>query len=294
MENPAIDFLNVYRSAFGCKPRLSRDSVLRHGIALHAWTIAEAQEVQVAPVSTMVLLHHLPGSADIVIRQHGGDCERLSLPGAVSLVPAGQGLHLQSAGPFDIALLSFPRSAPPPAEPSAWNRLLRLESCVLACEDDFVSATMRALMNAIETPPRDGLLYFCQMFDSLVFHLARISDNGQSELKPQSIKRHSKQIDFDALIDFIESHLSEKLDLALLAKQAGVSRSSLAETFRREFGISPHQFIIRQRIEYAKKYLHQQNRSVTEIAHELGFSGQSHFSTTFKRITGLVPTDYAP
>lgn len=293
MKNSKLKIVEAYRNAFGSEPRLSRDSVLREGISLYTWRTNTPKRINVAAADTLVLILHLSGSDALFMEAEQDEVLCSSCVGDVSLIPAGQIFSLQTDSMLEIAVLSLPDTAPPPSEPAAWNRLLRIDSCVLAFKDEFASATMKAFINAIEAPPKDGLLYFCQMFDSLIFHLARISDSYRHSQEPESAKVSAKQIDFIQLIGFMEAHLAEKMDLKLLAKYAGVSRSYFAKAFRQEFGVSPHQFIIRQRIEYAKKYLRQKDKSVTDIAHELGFCGQSHFSTTFKSMTGFAPKDYS-
>ena len=193
-----------------------------------------------------------------------------------------------------FATLLFPAEAPPPRESEPWFRLLNISACIFARHDDFVTANMHALIDAIKSPPRDGLLYFNQMFDSLVFHLARIVDDIQrqkSDVKP-IVKPPVKSISFDALLDYIEAHLSEKLSLEDLAQFTGIGRSLLAREFRNQIGCAPHQYIIERRIERAKVLL-KSEMSVTDVAFELGFSGQSHFSTTFKAFTGCAPSGFS-
>jgi AraC family transcriptional regulator len=63
-------------------------------------------------------------------------------------------------------------------------------------------------------------------------------------------------------------------------------------SFKRSFGEPPHRYWTIRRIERAKALLADTRASVTEIAFDLGFSGSSAFSATFRRTTGQTPTDY--
>ncbi|MEM7714642.1 MAG: AraC family transcriptional regulator, partial [Cyanobacteria bacterium P01_A01_bin.68] len=62
--------------------------------------------------------------------------------------------------------------------------------------------------------------------------------------------------------------------------------------FKNATGFSPHKYLILQRIESAKNLLHQNKLSIAEISYQLGFTSQSHFTTAFRKITGITPKCY--
>ena len=62
--------------------------------------------------------------------------------------------------------------------------------------------------------------------------------------------------------------------------------------FKQTTGISPHQFILQLKIERAKQLINKTQLSLTEIAYELGFTDQAHFSNAFKKIIGVAPRQY--
>jgi AraC family transcriptional regulator len=90
----------------------------------------------------------------------------------------------------------------------------------------------------------------------------------------------------------IEAHVTEPLSPVALAKQVRLSPRHFARAFKQSFGQPPHQYQLSRRIERAKGLLGQDEMSVTEIAHSLGFADTSAFSTTFRRFTGATPRDY--
>ena len=90
--------------------------------------------------------------------------------------------------------------------------------------------------------------------------------------------------------DHIEANLTEPIALADLAGAAGLSRMHFAAQFRAATGCSPHEYLLDQRIECAKSMLLSGNDTrLAEIALNVGFQTQSHFSTVFKRFTGETP-----
>lgn len=93
------------------------------------------------------------------------------------------------------------------------------------------------------------------------------------------------------VLDRMKADLTADLDLARLAAESGYSRSHFLRTFRSAMGCSPHQCLISLRVEQAKTML-QDHSSLIDIALECGFSSHGHFSTTFRQIVGLTPSEY--
>jgi AraC family transcriptional regulator len=90
-------------------------------------------------------------------------------------------------------------------------------------------------------------------------------------------------------VDYVEAHISEAISLADLAAAAGLSRTHFAAQFRLATGCRPHDFILLQRIEAAKRLLLETSRALVDIALTVGFQAQAHFSTVFKRFVGEPP-----
>jgi len=93
------------------------------------------------------------------------------------------------------------------------------------------------------------------------------------------------------VLDLIESDLSEDLSLKVLASAAGLSEYHFFCFFKQSTGLTPHQYVISQRIERAKELLQQTQMTVTEIAYLLGFSTPAHFTHHFRRKTGITPRE---
>jgi AraC family transcriptional regulator len=89
--------------------------------------------------------------------------------------------------------------------------------------------------------------------------------------------------------DYINSHLERELSLNELAAIAQLSPYHFSRAFKQSTGISPHQYVIQQRVERASKLLVQGKMSIAEVAQACGFTHQSHLNRHFKRITGVTP-----
>ena len=96
------------------------------------------------------------------------------------------------------------------------------------------------------------------------------------------------------VIEYLNDELHETKTLEELANLVFISPYHFARMFKNTFGISPHKFQMRLKIERAKQLM-QANRtsaSLTQIAFDLGFADQSHFSNNFKRLTGISPRQF--
>lgn len=93
-------------------------------------------------------------------------------------------------------------------------------------------------------------------------------------------------------MDYIDSHLTEKIDLDLLAQELGYTKYYLTRRFKDETNTSVSQHILTKRIDYAKMLLTDSRLSILEISDKLQFSSPSHFTSVFRKMTGLTPTEY--
>jgi AraC-like DNA-binding protein len=92
--------------------------------------------------------------------------------------------------------------------------------------------------------------------------------------------------------DRADGRYSEALTVDDLARAAGLSKAHFSREFRRAFGESPHAYLLTRRLERAAALLVTTDYSVAEICLAVGLRSVGSFTTSFKRIHGLTPTDY--
>ncbi|MGD1900715.1 MAG: helix-turn-helix domain-containing protein [Geitlerinemataceae cyanobacterium] len=94
------------------------------------------------------------------------------------------------------------------------------------------------------------------------------------------------------VLDYVEASLAEDIKLADLAGLLNMSPFHFGRMFKQSLGISPHQYVIQQRLDRAKLLLKHSDRTIIDIAFECGFNSHSHLSKQFRKATGTTPTAF--
>ncbi|MEG3879831.1 AraC family transcriptional regulator [Microcoleus sp. herbarium7] len=96
------------------------------------------------------------------------------------------------------------------------------------------------------------------------------------ELKNKGLTRTQLQ----QVLNYIHTHLDRDLSLTELAEVINISPTYFASLFKQAIEISPHQYVIQQRVERAKLMLSKTDLAIADIALQVGFSSQSHLTTS--------------
>lgn len=105
-------------------------------------------------------------------------------------------------------------------------------------------------------------------------------------------KDHINKNGISAAVAYIKEHLHESISIAKVAEVACMSQASFYRYFKNEFGMSPVEYINRERVKAACRMLENRDRSVTEVSYAMGFSSISHFIKLFKEQSGITPKQY--
>jgi len=98
--------------------------------------------------------------------------------------------------------------------------------------------------------------------------------------------------DLERVRDFLHAHFAEQNSLARIAELTGMQPTYLARAFRHRYGCTVGEYVRRLRIEFACRELSDSEKPLASIAQNAGFFDQSHFSKTFKLLTGQSPAAY--
>ena len=92
--------------------------------------------------------------------------------------------------------------------------------------------------------------------------------------------------------DLADRSYGEPLEVADLARAAGLSPAHFSRGFRRAFGVTPHGYLLTRRLERAAALLRNTDHSVARICTEVGLSSVGSFTSSFTRTYGCSPTAY--
>jgi len=92
--------------------------------------------------------------------------------------------------------------------------------------------------------------------------------------------------------ELVHAKMEDELTLIEMAQAAELSPAHFSRIFRKSTGETPHQFVLRQRVERAKEMLSEAEMRVLDVAMACGFKTQQHFARVFRRVCGASPTDY--
>ncbi|WP_213804307.1 AraC family transcriptional regulator [Granulicella sp. dw_53] len=148
------------------------------------------------------------------------------------------------------------------------------------------------LMEEVESGAPSGRLYA----ESLAHALAvRFVLSGASSRKKEDLYSSGSALPKHALrrvLEFIDEDVSAELSLESLADASGYSRGHFLRMFHRATGITPHQYVIKKRLDRAIALFKRRELSLAYIAAECGFSSQAHLTRTFYEHTGVTPGEY--
>ncbi|HWH85347.1 MAG TPA: AraC family transcriptional regulator [Pseudomonas sp.] len=113
----------------------------------------------------------------------------------------------------------------------------------------------------------------------------------QGRLNPAGQSVGEPNFKLERAADFIREHCTEVLSLDAICAAAQLSPSYLIRAFKQRYGITPHAFVVNQRIQFARERL-RSGQLIADVALEAGFADQAHFQRAFKQHLAATPGQY--
>jgi AraC-like DNA-binding protein len=175
----------------------------------------------------------------------------------------------------------FPRN---PELKQEWK--LNLQQAFLRNDKTIAELSTRLVRIFRSTDPLKDVLVDLKLKE-LVLALMRVQNNTTLFADPAQGNER-----FQAVIEYIRTNITSEISLAQLSKMACMSKSVFYRTFASEFGMSPSQLLLQEKINHAKKLLTDTGMAVKEICYASGFSDPNYFSRAFKKLEGITPLEY--
>lgn len=206
--------------------------------------------------------------------------------GNVCLTPAGQPVSASWNKPLDnMGILLDPDFVRRTAAENRFGSDFEFAE-IYKNEDLLIQHIGLALLAEAGAENPAGRLYAESLTQTFILHLLKnystaksISENASGGLSGYKLRR---------VEEFINAHLGADLSLAEISAVADLSQFHFARAFRKSTGLTPQQYLMRQRVERAKQLL-ATDLPIVEISLQTGFKNQSHFTTLFRKFTKLTP-----
>lgn len=115
----------------------------------------------------------------------------------------------------------------------------------------------------------------------IIAELAGTPNYGEQKLKSRTLAK---------VLEYTAAHLSEGIQVSDLAALAGMSIGRFTSSFRASTGLTPHRYIMQERIEAVRRLLRERQYSLAEVAVRCGFSSQQHMATAIRKLIGVTPS----
>ena len=242
------------------------------------------------------------GAEQVIVARHCGQPVRLEwrtpdsdalrsqliLRGDVHIKSAGEQFWQRWRVPADVLVIAFDR-----------NFFANLSHQVAGTDSDLIgelAVTDRRLDELTALFDQElledgvnGRLYVENLAAALAVYLVQRRHSRPAIMLPYANLAPAR---FRRVVEYIDTHLTNDLGLTELSQVSGLNPHHFAHAFKVTTGVPPHRFIIERRIDKARALLEDKRQSIAEIALDLGFSNQSHFTQHFRRIVGTTPAKY--
>jgi AraC family transcriptional regulator len=234
----------------------------------------------------------LRGPVDLLQRRNGRTTQRTMHAGDIIITPAGGPKLLQHREEAEIFKLriapSFLERVFEDMDGTPRGNVELLDN--LGTRDPHLEALAHRLLSEIRTEGFASRIYVESLANELVVHLLRHHSTARKldDAPSRGLPRHK----LERATEFIDDHLRDSLTLDEISQSLSMSPYHFAHVFKQTAGLTPHRYVTQRRIELAKALLRETDLPITQIAHQVGYSNQSHFSVVFHQCTGQTPRDY--
>jgi AraC family transcriptional regulator len=164
----------------------------------------------------------------------------------------------------------------------------------LCCYLKLVDARIHALVSAVNAERAAGFPSGRLFLDSVEQAIAAVLVDRCAVRRPSMriYRRGLAPIRLRRVVELVHANIESELTLHELAESAELSVAHFSQMFRKSTGETPHQFVLRLRVERAKNLLRAPNANVLDVALACGFKTSQHFSRIFRQMCGATPTQY--
>lgn len=244
------------------------------------WQCSETELEWVADYHLIVLTNYGSTTLTRVTGEGRHVFEGRDSPGALSFIPAG----LDRKCAYKSADLNYSALWVSPRLVERWELPAPDSKMRINTTDGVIGVVMRSLRDEIASGGALETTYVEQAARLILLRLAHIDGRPDRKQAGRLSRMNLKRVD-----EFIDAHLGQQISLADLAGLVGVSVDTFARRFKATTGHTPYAWILERRVRRAAERMRCGATDLGRLAIEVGFSSQSHLTTTFRRLRGATP-----
>jgi len=150
---------------------------------------------------------------------------------------------------------------------------------------------LNSLMNHSYSDSMENIFINAQTQMLLLYSMECMGGEGVEDFSCKFLANEADREKISLARDVLLQHIGEPLTIKELSRKAAINECYLKKGFKEMYGTTIFDFFQSQRMEHAKYLLYEKGLTVTEVSSSLGYSSISHFSTAFKKHTGIKPCE---
>jgi len=243
----------------------------------------EPDAVALEPIGDHRIIIHLSPTTRSFCVETGE--QYLRRAGDIDVIPSGAAGGFVATTPYQSLQI---RLAPGMLDHAA-SRSRQLASARLAhhhmLRNDRIILLGQALESDVKAGSPSGPLFAENVGMALAVELLNLANDPPDK----AIRLSNAQL--QRVLAHIDANLDQPLTIDILSREAGVSSSHLRTWFKAAMGVTIHRYILRRRVEHARRLLVQGDRRLSDVALEAGFAHQSHLAKWMRRELGRSPRE---
>jgi AraC family transcriptional regulator len=239
-----------------------------------------------------LIILHLDGPVTVSRMLGKSAASRLIPPGGLFMLPGGTDFGVRLGGDLSTLHLYVREAvveevaADLAIEPGSVELVPRL-----GARDPLIEHLALEVRDALTGPDPSAPIYIDYLTRAVAARLVR-AHSTRALPRPEARAGALTRVQLGRAVDYMEANLDKPLALLDVAQAAGLSATHFARRFKQSTGSAPHQYLMRCRVERARRLLAETDSAIAQIAYACGFAHQEHLTRVFRRLSGETPARF--